>query len=122
MRVCVIRVCVCVCVCVIRVCARVCVWLCMRVPTSLKGSCPMSCSPIMTMRVCVAVYACTHLPEGELSHELQPHHDHACDPEEEDVVPRLEQRPRVEGAQLRRLQPTRMRTSATVRFGALRVH
>ena len=34
--------------------------------------------------------------EGELVGELQAHHDHARDPEEDDVEPRLEQRRRVE--------------------------
>jgi hypothetical protein len=41
--------------------------------------------------------------EGDLPHELQPHHDHSRDPEEDDVAGRDEHVGRIEGAQLRGL-------------------
>eukprot|EP00123_Amoebidium_parasiticum_P018833 comp24297_c0_seq1/m.45554 comp24297_c0_seq1/g.45554 ORF comp24297_c0_seq1/g.45554 comp24297_c0_seq1/m.45554 type:complete len:453 (+) comp24297_c0_seq1:672-2030(+) len=37
-----------------------------------------------------------HLREGQVAHEAQAHHDHSCHPEEQDVVPRLQQLPRIE--------------------------
>lgn len=42
----------------------------------------------------------THLLEWEFSHKLLSHHHHSGDPEEENVMSRLQQSTRVEGFQL----------------------
>lgn len=49
---------------------------------------------------CGGVSACPHLSEGQPAGEFQAQHDHPGHPEEEDVMARLQQRPRVEHTQI----------------------
>ena len=43
---------------------------------------------------------CVHLRERKLSHKFLAKEDHACDPEEEDVVARLQERARIKHFQV----------------------